>query len=346
MNVWHNIYTRIITFENIFLAWNEFAKGKRKKIDVMIFDRFLEENLFDLYESLKNKTYKHGGYQEFYVRDPKIRDIHKACVKDRVVHHLVSKILEEIFEPTFFAHSYSCRKNKGTHKAIKAFVKLARQASHNNSSNLFILKCDIRKFFASIDHKVLINLLSKKVADPEFIWLLNVIIESFNSKDQIGKGMPIGNLTSQLFANIYMDPLDKFIKKNLNVKYYIRYADDFVLMSHNKEILIELLEKIRIFLENDLKLFLYPGKIEIRNYYLGIDFLGYVIFPKFIIPRTSTKRRIFRKLRKKAKLIKEGKNDFDTLNQSVQSYLGYLSHCNSYKLAQEVKNQLLFLKPD
>lgn len=326
--------------ENIFQAWNEFTKGKRKKIDVMIFDRFLEENLFDLYESLNNKTYKHGGYQEFYVRDPKIRDIHKACVKDRVVHHLVSKILEEIFEPTFFAHSYSCRKNKGTHKAIKAFVKLARQASHNNSSNLFILKCDIRKFFASIDHKVLINLLSKKVADPEFIWLLNVIIESFNSKDQIGKGMPIGNLTSQLFANIYMDPLDQFIKRNLKVKYYIRYADDFVLMSHDKETLIKLLEKIRIFLENDLKLFLHPGKIEIRNYYLGIDFLGYVVFPKFIIPRTKTKKRMFRKIYKQITLYKKEEQNYKYLNQMIQSYLGYLSHANAYQLSQNVKKMI------
>lgn len=332
--------------ENIFQAWDEFAKGKRKKIDVSIFSRYLEENLFDLYESLKNKTYKHNGYQEFYVRDPKIRDIHKACVKDRVVHNLVSKILEKIFEPTFFAHSYSCRKNKGTHKAVKAFVKLTRQASCNNSSRLFVLKCDIRKFFASVDHKILINLLSKKIIDQDFLWLLNIIIESFNTKDQIGKGMPIGNLTSQLFANIYMDPLDQFIKRNLKVKYYIRYADDFVLMSHNKETLIKLLEKIRTFLENDLKLSLHPRKIEIRNYYLGIDFLGYVVFPKYIIPRTKTKKRIFRKLRKSAELIRKGKLDPSVLNNSVQSYLGYLSHCNSHILSQEVKNQLVFLKPD
>jgi len=312
----------------------------------LIFSRFLEENLFDLYELLKNKTYKHDGYQEFYVRDPKIRDIHKACVKDRVVHHLVSKVLEEIFEPTFFAHSYSCRKMKGTHKAIKAFVKLTRQASHNNSSKLFILKCDIRKFFASVNHNVLINLLSKKIVDPDFIWLLDVIIQSFNTKNHDGEGMPIGNLTSQLFANIYMDPLDKFIKNELKVKYYIRYADDFVLMSHNREILINFLEKIDDFLKNNLKLSLHPKKIEIRDYYLGTDFLGYVIFPKYIIPRTKTKKRIFRKLKKKADLIRKGESDTHTLNESVQSYLGYLSHCNSYKLAQEVKNQLLFLNSD
>lgn len=332
--------------ENVFQAWNGFVKGKRKKADVIIFDQFLEENLFKLYESLKDKTYRHNGYQEFYVRDPKIRDIHKACVKDRVVHHLVSKVLEEIFEPTFFAHSYSCRKKKGTHKAIKAFVKLTRQASCNNSSRLFVLKCDVKKFFASIDHGVLINLLAKRITDSDFLWLLTIIIESFNSKDQMGKGMPIGNLTSQLFANIYMDPLDQFIKKELKVKYYIRYADDFVLMSPNKEILINLLDKIGKFLENELKLHLHPQKIEIRNYYLGIDFLGYVIFPKYVIPRTKTKRRIFRKLKKKAELIKKDECDFDTLNQSVQSYLGYLSHCNSYKLAQKVKNQLIFLESD
>jgi len=121
MRICHRSYSNIITLENLFQAWGEFAKGKRKKADVGLFERSLEDNLFTLYKSLKNKTYKHGGYEAFYVHDPKIRHIHKATVKDRVVHHLVSKILEQIFEPTFYTHSYSCRKDKGTHKAILYF---------------------------------------------------------------------------------------------------------------------------------------------------------------------------------------------------------------------------------
>lgn len=313
--------------KNIFLAWDEFVRGKRQKTDVQKFGRFLEDNLFDLQKSLQDKTYRHHGYHEFYVRDPKIRHIHKACVKDRIVHHLVGKILEEVFEPTFYVHSYSCRKNKGTHKAIKTLVKMTRKASKNNSSTLFVLKCDIKKYFASVDHDILIKLIKKRINDNNFIMLVLIIINSFNTKNCFGKGMPIGNLTSQFFANIYLDPLDKYIKHKLKVKYYLRYADDFILLSNDKNELNDLLTKIEKYLNNELKLVLHPFKIEIRDYYLGIDFLGYIIFPNYIIPRTKTKKRIFKKL-----------NEEKMFNQRLQSYLGYLSHCNGYKLAQRLKN--------
>ncbi len=327
----------------MFQAWEEFLKGKKHKVDVGIFERSLEDNIFSLYQKLKDKTYRHGNYQEFYVRDPKMRHIHKACVQDRVVHHLVSKTLEEIFDPTFYAHSYSCRKGKGTHKAVQAFVKLSRKASRNNTSKLFVLKCDIKKFFANVDHVVLLSLLEKKIHDKDFLNLLDEIITSFKTETD-SRGMPIGNLTSQLFANIYMDPLDQYIKHNLRAKYYIRYADDFVIMSNNQEYLRDILSLVGQFLKEELKLTLHPNKIEIRDYYLGIDFLGYVIFPKFILPRTKTKKRIFRKLTEKAQKINEGKASPESLNQALQSYLGYLSHCNSHKLSQEVKNQILFLQ--
>ncbi len=343
MKIWHNSYTEIIALENLFQAWEEFIKGKRNKADVGIFERSLEDNIFNLYQILKNKNYQHGVYQEFYVHDPKLRHIHKACVQDRVVHHLVSKILEEIFDPTFYAHSYSCRKGKGTHKAIESFVKLARKASNNNTSKLFVLKCDIGKFFANVDHAVLLNLLAKRIHDEDFINLLKEIIESFKTEAD-PRGMPIGNLTSQLFANIYMDPLDQYIKHNLRAKYYIRYADDFVFMSNNQEYLQNILTQVECFLKEELKLTLHPNKVEICNYYLGVDFLGYVIFPKFILPRTKTKKRMFRKLAEKVNQVKEGRASPEALNQTLQSYLGFLSHCNSYKLSQEVKNQILFLQ--
>ena len=310
------------------MAWDEFIRGKRQKTDVQKFGRFLEDNLFDLQASLQNKTYRHYGYHEFYVRDPKIRHIHKACVEDRIVHHLVSKILEEIFEPTFYVHSYSCRKNKGTHRAIKTLVKMTRKASKNNSSSLFVLKCDIKKYFASVDHDILIKLIKKQINDNDFIMLVLIIIKSFKAKNCFGKGMPIGNLTSQFFANIYLDPLDKYIKHELGVKYYLRYADDFILLSSNKEELDNLLIKIEKYLNSELKLVLHPFKIEIRNYYLGIDFLGYIVFPNYIIPRTKTKNRILKKL-----------SEEKLFNQRLQSYLGYLLHCNGYKLAQRLKNK-------
>lgn len=345
MRIWHSNYTEIISLENLFQAWEGFLIGKRKKADVGVFERKLEDNIFALHQSLKDKVYKHGSYEEFYVRDPKIRHIHKACVNDRVVHHLVSQVLENIFDPTFYTHSYSCRKGKGTHRAVTAFTKLARKASKNNTSRLFVLKCDVKKFFANVDHLVLLKFLTKRIADEDFVWLLQQVIGSFKT-DGEPKGMPIGNLTSQLFANIYLDPLDQYIKHELKVKYYIRYADDFVIMADNPDYLEGVLSQVKGFLTEQLKLTLHPNKISIRDYYLGIDFLGYVIFPKFILPRTKTKRRILRKLRERAKLIKEGIALPESFDQAMNSYLGYLSHCNSQKLAQEVKNQKLFLLTD
>lgn len=341
MRIWHNIYKDLITLESVFQAWDEFIQDKKKKADVMEFRRFLEDNLFELRQSLKDKTYRHGGYKSFYIRDPKVRHISKACVRDRVVHHLVSNELEKIFDKTFYIHSYSCRKEKGTHKAIEAFIRIARKASKNNTSPLFALKCDIRKFFASVDHEILYRLLDKRILDEDFLWLLKEIIDSFNV-ESTPKGMPIGNLTSQLFANIYMDPFDQFMKQELKVKYFIRYADDFVILSEDKEYLEELIEKIKEFLELKLKLSLHPQKVEIRNYYLGIDFLGYVVFPNFVLPRTKTKRRLFRKLHKKVEDYKMNKISGESLNQSIQSYLGYLIHANSYKLSLQLKNQIVF----
>lgn len=343
----HKVYQEITTPEAIFQAWDEFIKGKKKKEDVMEFGRFLEDNLFSLQESLEKKTYRHGGYKSFYVRDPKVRHIAKACVRDRVVHHLTTKMLEEIFDPTFYPHSYSCRKNKGTHRAVEEFVRMARQASNNNTSSCFVLKCDIKKFFATVDHNVLIKTLEERIQDKEFLWLLDEIISSFRSEYTVElfspKGMPIGNLTSQLFANIYLNSLDIFMKKDLKLKYYIRYADDFVILSNNQEYLNELLPKIEDFIGKNLKMSLHPNKIELCNYYLGIDFLGYLVFPNFIIPRTKTKRRIIRKLEKKIRQLQSGDTTTKSLNQTLQSYLGYLQHANAYKLSESLKNKILFL---
>jgi retron-type reverse transcriptase len=341
MRVWHSLYSEIITLEGVFKAWEEFSKGKKGKFDVALFERNLEDNLFVLYESLINKTYKHGGYKAFYIRDPKIRHIHKACVQDRIVHHLTSKVLERIFEPTFYNHSYSCRKGKGTHKAISTFIKLTRKASKNNTSPLYVLKCDIKKFFASVDHEVLLEILNKSIKDGDFIWLLDEIITSFKTEG-VAKGMPIGNLTSQLFANIYMNPLDQYMKHKLKIKYYIRYADDFVILSRDKRYLENLIPIVKTFLEDELKLTLHPNKTEINNYYLGIDFLGYVIFPNFVVPRTKTKRRMFRKIYKQIAVYRRGQQTYESLSQTIQSYLGYLSHANAYHLSQDLKNQILF----
>ncbi|MDO8620721.1 MAG: reverse transcriptase/maturase family protein [Candidatus Levybacteria bacterium] len=321
-------YSKLISIENLFQAWKEFRKGKAKRFDVAEFERNLEDNLFELHLKLKNKSYKHGGYESFYVHDPKQRHIHKASVIDRVVHHLLYTFLYKLFDRVFIYDSYSCRLNKGTHKGVKRLAELTRKVSKNYTRPCFALKLDIKKFFASVDHEVLLTLLKKKVKDKDIIWLLVQIINSFYSDKGEGKGMPLGNLTSQVFANIYLNELDQFTKHKLKVKYYLRYADDFLFLSKNKELLCKYIDVLRQFLSNGLKLELHPNKIIFRKLEWGIDFLGYIVLPHYILPRTKTRKRIFKKLKENV-----GSENF---NQSLQSYLGYLGHASSFKIAQSL----------
>lgn len=314
--------------ENLFQAWDEFRKDKRKKKDVQVFERNLEDNLSELYDKLRSKTYRHGNYQSFYVQDPKQRHIHKASVEDRIVHRLLYKYLYEIFDKTFVFDSYSCRIEKGTHKGIKRLEKFTRIVSKNYTKECWALKLDISKFFASVDHSILTCLLKKKINDPDILWLLKEVIDSFPS------GIPLGNLTSQVFANIYLNELDQFIKHHLKIKYFLRYADDFLILSGDKQSLQRLIVSIGDFLEGELDLKLHPQKIILRKYTWGIDFLGYIILPHYTLPRTKTKRRIFKKLKEKI--------NQPNFNQSLQSYLGYLKHAYTHNLQKELKNRIWF----
>lgn len=324
MKTYNNIFEKIISLENLFLAWDEFKKEKRKKADVIKFEFNLEKNIFAIRKELRDKTYKHGHYTSFHINDPKQRHIHKASVKDRVVHHAIFLILYPIFERTFIYNSYSCRRNKGTHKGINRLQTLLRKASKNNRQNCFALKCDIKKFFQSINHYILISIIERKIMDKDALWLTKEIINSFRP------GIPIGNLTSQLFANIYLNELDRYIKHKLKIPFYLRYTDDFILINNSKDELELWLKEINKFLSEKLKLQLHPNKIILRKYRQGIDFLGYVQFPRYRLLRTKTKRRMLKKL-------KQGVSE-----QSLQSYLGVLSHANHRKLSEEIKNSFYF----
>jgi len=319
-------YRDIITIENLFHAWDEFKKEKRNKKDVQKFERHLEDNLFSLYEELNKKTYKHGTYQEFYVTDPKRRHIHKSNVRDRVLHHLLYKYLYELFDKHFIYDSYSCRKSKGTHKAVKRLKKMTRAVSLNYTGECWSLKCDIKKFFASVDHSILKELISRKVKDEEINWLINNVIDSFSSERGSGRGIPLGNLTSQIFSNVYLNELDQSVKHRLKMKHYLRYADDFLILSVNTKQHEDYLIAVNEFLEENLKLELHPKKTSARKLSWGIDFCGYIVLPHYTLPRTSTKRRILKKLMQGS--------DY----QALQSYLGYVSHANSFNLAKRIKN--------
>lgn len=324
-----HLYLKIISIENLFQAWDKFKKGKRDKIDVQFFGLDLEDNLFSLHQELKEKTYKHSSYTAFNIYDPKFRHIHKAKVLDRIVHHAVVSIIEPIFEKTFIYDSYSCRKSKGVHRAVKRLFIFVRKVSKNYKEPCFALKLDIKKFFASVNHDILIDCIKERIEDENLLGLIKNVLKSF-SKDT---GIPIGNLTSQLFANVYLDKLDLFVKNELRIKYYIRYADDFIILYREKNYLDELISKIELFLKYSLKLSLHKDKIILRKYTQGIDFLGYIVLPHYILPRTKTRRRIFKKL--------AGKKGLENFNQSLQSYLGYLKHANSFKLAQLIQDEFV-----
>lgn len=345
MEVRHKIYHNLITKRNIFRGYHEFLKGKRKKKDVINYMEYATSNLAMLHSQLSTKTYIPGGYSQFFVHDPKTRVIHKAKVVDRIVHHIVSDVLNEIFEPAFIFHSYACRKNKGTHKGVLALQKMALKESRNDSRTCWILKCDISKFFASVSHKILLEILSRRIDDKDFLELLEKIIDSFESDKSSPsnkKGIPIGNLTSQFLSNVYMNELDQYVKHILKVKYYIRYADDFAFISHDRNYLLGLVPKIQKFLKERLELELHPDKIIMSKFSSGVDFLGYIIFPRYILPRTKTKKRLIAKIKKKVKLFKRGRITQESLNQTIQSYYGFLQHANSYKLKQSLQNMIWF----
>lgn len=324
--------------ENLLAAWQEFVRGKRQKQDVQDFQYRLMDNILVLHRDLRDKTYRHGPYEAFKINDPKPRDIHKATVRDRLLHHAIYRQLYPFFDRTFIADSYSCRRGKGTHKAMDRFRAFAHQASKNDTRTLWVLKCDIRKFFASIDQSTLLGIIDHYISNSDIKRLIGEIVGSFhtpylsipigNDKYAGRKGLPLGNLTSQLLVNIYMNEFDQFVKHALKVKYYVRYADDFVFLSTDRIWLESLVPQIAEFLDTKLALSLHPKKVSIATFSSGIDFLGWVHFANHRVLRTSTKRRMIRRV---------AATEEETV---LNSYLGLLSHGNARKLERliSVKN--------
>lgn len=317
-------YDDVIFLKNLCLAWEEFIVGKKRKQDVIEFSQNLMDNIVELHEALVNGTYSHGGYKSFYITDPKRRHIHKASVRDRLLHHAVYRILYPFFDRTFIADSFSCRDEKGVHKAINRFKKLVDMESQNHTRTCWVLKCDIRQFFASIDHTILLSILTEYIPDQNILRLLKNIIDSYHTEGKPGVGLPLGNLTSQLFTNVYMNRFDHWVKHRLKVKCYARYADDTVFISRDKVWLKKIISPIQNFLKTNLKLSLHPTKVLLKTVASGMDFLGWVHFPNHRVLRTKTKQRILKKLKRSPS------------EETLQSYLGLLSHGNTVKSRDEV----------
>lgn len=328
-------FDEIICLENLLEAWQEFLRGKRNKKDVQAFSLGLLDNLLALRNDLLHGSYKHGGYQAFNISDPKPRSIHKASVRDRLLHHAIYRILYPFFEKTFIADSYSCRIGRGTHRASLRFRHFAAIVGKNNTRTCWVLKCDVRKFFASVDHNILLAILREYVPEEKVMGLLEEIVGSFPS-GKAGKGLPLGNLTSQLFVNIYMNRFDQFVKHRLKARFYIRYSDDFVIFSENKQWLKEQVKLINTFLWRELHLELHPGKVSIETLSSGVDFLGTIHFPDHRVLRTKTRRRMFRKLAANNEQLRNGFLSEASFGQSLESYRGILSHVNGHRTLRRI----------
>ncbi|MEX0877358.1 MAG: reverse transcriptase/maturase family protein [Candidatus Spechtbacterales bacterium] len=338
-----NLYSQIYDFQNLHSAYLNARKGKRYKGQILNYSYNIEENLLNLQKELKNKTYKHGAYTEFTIHDSKKRQIKAAPFKDRIVHHALYSQIEPIFDKSFIYDSYACRKTKGTHKALKRLETFLRSISTSNPAgvpdkDIYCLKCDISKYFKNVDHKTLFNLLKKKISCKDTLWLLNEIIQS--NHESPGKGMPIGNLTSQLFANVYLNELDQFVKHTLREKYYIRYMDDFLIPHKDKKHLHETKDKIQEFLSKNLELEFNPKKADVFPLKNGIDFLGYRIYGTHRLLRKSTVKRFVKRTRAYKKQMGNGKMPEERYIASIQSWNAYAEKGNSWRLREKLESEL------
>lgn len=331
MKTYKNLFAGVTDFHNLHRAFIEAGHGKRHQAEVQRFEYHLEERLIGIQEELDQERYRWGGYQAFWIQDPKPRLIHAAPFRDRVVHHAIHRVLEPIFDPTLIFDTYACRKGKGTLAAVLRYDAFVRRFG----GKCFVLQCDIHRYFASIHHGVLRTLLRRRIGDPRLLRLLDSLIDTHQQEGL--RGIPIGNLTSQLFANLYLSPLDHFIKEQLRQRYYVRYMDDFVILSAGKSEPWAILKEITGFLAADLKLELNPRRVAVMPIEKGIDFLGYVIFPggyKRIRRRNVVNFR--RRLKRLATGYAQGMMPYDQVRASIASWLGLAKHANAFHLSRAI----------
>ena len=328
MRRYGNLYEKICDFENLNLAFHKVSKGRRYYGDILQYKDMLEENLIALQRELINKTYTPSPYRTFTLYEPKKRIIYVSPVKDRIVHHAIMNIVEPIWNSLFIYDSYACRTDKGTHAGVKRTVEFLRR-SQQEWEKLYCLKCDITKFFPSINHHTMLKIITQKIKCRETMWLFERII--FNNTNDRGdpesKDMPIGNLISQWGANLYLNELDQYVKHTLKAKYYIRYMDDFLILHGDHKELHGLKRKISGFLNNYLKLGLNP-KSDIYPVNRGIDFLGYRIWYNNILLRKSSLIRAARRFKKLSKTYKQGLISLFNVKCSLFSWLGHCQHAN------------------
>ncbi len=360
MKTYKNLYPQIYTFENLYEAYREARKGKRGRVDVAAFEFDMEHNLLQLQRELRDQTYRPGPYHNFYIHEPKRRLVSAAPFRDRVVHHALCNVIEPIWEKRFIHTSYACRIGKGTHKALDrchAWVRGYRYAFQG----------DIVKYFPSIDHQILHGLLARRIADPRTMYLIGQILDSgagiqadeypmtyFPQDDPSTgsgqglfaalrpRGLPIGNLTSQFWANVYLHELDKFVKHQLRCRAYLRYMDDFILFfddadcANPKAQLHEWKECVRSFLATRLRLVLHPKKSLVYPVKVAVDFCGFRIYPTHRRLRRSSLRRFVRRFRRQREAYQQGDMTLEEMTTSVRAWIAHAEHGDTWRLRARI----------
>ncbi|NQT65883.1 MAG: RNA-dependent DNA polymerase [FCB group bacterium] len=331
-------YQKVTSLENLYEAVRQTVRSKRTKQDIAEFLFHLEDNVELIHQDLKNKKYFHSGYEIFEIIDPKKRTISKASVRDRVVHHAVHSYIYPILDKSFITHSYACRKGKGTHKAIILAQKHCRTYQ-------YAIHLDIVKYFESINRNILKNILQKKLSDKKNLELLFEIIDS-SAKIKLysHKGLPLGNLTSQLFANLYLNELDQFVKHNMRIKPFIRYMDDMLIFGNNKNSLLESAFQIEKFTQENLELSIHKKCFQVLPVANGIAFLGFRIFPFYrkVLPKGLNRFR--NRLKQLKKDYENNKIELRQVSMSIQSSLSFLKFGNTASVRKELMKNSKFIR--
>ncbi len=345
MKTYRNLYRQVCSEDNLELAWRKARKGKTLRQYIIDFEENIEDNLALLKTELLLHSYRPLPLKTFTLRDPKTRKISISDFRDRVVHHAICNVIEPLFDKTFIYDSYANRKGKGTLAAIKRLEKFQRKVSHNRTiikkfnqkDNFrgFFFKGDIKHYFDTISHEKLMEIIKRKIKDKKLLFLIKNILNNHNLKED-GKGMPLGNLTSQFLANVYLNELDQFVKHQLKAKYYLRYVDDFVILDNDEKRLYFYEEKINHFIKNHLSIELNDDKVKIKPLQRGIEFLGFRAFYYHKLLRKRSPGRFHCKLDLLEEKYKFREVDYDTVYDFLEGWCAYAKNADTYGLRNKM----------
>jgi len=347
MKTYGNLYGKVCSPANLLLAFRKARKGKSKKWYVKRFEADLDNELALLKRELEEQTYEPRPLKRFVIRDPKTRVIHASHFRDRVVHHALCNVLEPIFDRTFIHDSYANRKGKGGLAALDRFDCFKRKASGNGrlvhgakDNNMvigYVLKADIRHYFPSVNHEILVDILRRKIRDEKVLWLVGKILS--NNDTILPKGMPIGNQTSQFFANVYLNELDYFVKHDLRAKFYLRYVDDFVILDRSEARLMSFRSKINGFLEQRLKLELHEEKSQVRPLHNGTSLLGFRVFYHYRIPKRRNLLKLEKRMLNLKRLYEAGDVSTEDVAKSLDGWMAYAAQGNTFGLRKSLSER-------